>query len=234
MKKLISLSVLVFTIAFISNTPAYFFYQPFSTTIPAQLSNIEGTLWKGSARLTIAGTPIGKTQWQFQPVKLIQAQLGWQLSFPEIETIGEFSFYPWDPQTVKTLSVTSSSIGLARINPALNGIHANVNAELSDLNALTCLDSMKGTASISDTRALGLSLGVVDAEISCDKQQYIFSFANTKAPIKLQGDGSFVAAGQYLIKGELATDDPATQSKLTALLGPAQSGRFVFQESGHL
>ena len=234
MKKLISLSVLVFTIAFLGNAPAYFFYQPFSATIPAQMSNVEGTLWKGSARLTIAGKPIGKTQWQFQPVKLIQAQLGWQLSFPDIDTIGELSFYPWDPQTVKTLSVTSSSLGLARINPALNGIHANLHAELYDLNALTCLDNMKGTASISDTRALGLSLGVVDTKISCDKQQYIFSFENASAPIKLRGDGAFGVTGQYVIKGELATDDPAARSRLTALLGPAQNGRFIFQQSDYL
>ncbi len=93
MGKAIVLGVLIFLVVIVARAPASLITTALPTQAPAQLVNLDGTLWQGAGDLLVEGVAIGRLDWQIQPVTFLQGRVGYDLglSGSELSLEGEAS-----------------------------------------------------------------------------------------------------------------------------------------------
>lgn len=91
MARTIGVGFALFLIVLVVRAPAGILIGMIPEDQPARLLEPRGTLWQGDARLVAVGRPVGRLEWSFRPVTLLQGAFGYDLDFagPDISLTGE-------------------------------------------------------------------------------------------------------------------------------------------------
>ncbi len=83
--------VLVIIAIIIAMAPASLLKRPLAAVPDVQLSQLQGTLWGGHGKLTIARQALGSLRWSARPAELLQARLAadYRLAGPALQLAGE-------------------------------------------------------------------------------------------------------------------------------------------------
>jgi len=235
MKRIIGLLVLIFVISLGISTPANYLYSTVEDQIQGmQLTQINGSIWHGSAELSIEGLETGAIEWHFSPTTLLTGGLGWNFTLADQAVTGHAAAKVWQLSSLSALTITTSTQALSQWNPVLNTITSDVSADLKHISAEQCNDT-SGEIRLERTSVIGLPLGSIDVQVQCEGENYSATFNNRDSPITLTGKALLTPNGGYQLNAQLQSNEPALQQQLSSLLGGSPSDqRFTIRERGNL
>ena len=78
-RRYVTLGIAIFLVTFLALLPASLINLFIDLGDRARFTNVEGSLWSGSAHLTLLGEPFGNVDWSIAPSKFFQLTLGFDL-----------------------------------------------------------------------------------------------------------------------------------------------------------
>ncbi|MGD8483272.1 MAG: type II secretion system protein N [Thioalkalispiraceae bacterium] len=245
--KLIILAITGFLFFLLATFPAQYAYQIIQPRIKTlSLSNIDGTLWNGSAgSVRYQATPLGALNWSLHPHDILRGHLETDFSLvsSQLQTTGTAGREVFGAAYTKNLQghipaqLFSKQLGLKSFVPA-GKIHFSM--QRMEFSPKGRLESAIGhitweQAGISSpTQAI---LGNLKIDVSTEKEGVVFNISDENSPIKVKADLLVCPDGKYELNGEL-TPTPQAQMGLSqslALLGkPDKNGVIKIKYEGRL
>lgn len=200
-----------------------------------QLANVEGTLWKGRARVVVA-TPLGPAdiealQWRLLPARLLEGRVAYALHAPgrAVELSGEVGRSPaaWH---VPALGAAATAQGLQALAPLLAPWRPEGEVRLEAKDLRWTDTALEGTAALEwRGAALGLSavrpLGSYRAELRGEGAAARLGLATLEGPLVVTGRGTLTPPSRLAFTGEARAEGPAAAElkPILDLLGPARA-----------
>lgn len=245
--KLLLLGLAGFVFFMLMTFPADYAYQLIQKRIRVlSLSNLDGTLWDGSAgSVSYQSSPLGSLKWSVHPHDILRGHIETDFSLvsEHVNTTGTAGREIFGTAYTKNLngylpaSLFGEHLGIKSFSPTGKLHFAMQRMEFSPKGRL---ESAKGTilweqAGISaPAQAV---LGNLNIEVSTKKEGIVFNISDENSPIKVTADLLVCPDGKYELNGKLVPT-PAAQtglSKSLAMLGkPDKSGAIKIKYSGRL
>lgn len=223
---LIPCALLVFLFTLLVNTPAYLLAR----YSPVPIQHPSGTLWHGSGQVAVTARHPATVTWQLQPLRLLTGQLAWQLGSDLLPGTLNVAVHPWDLRQLHQLGIDTQHQAVAALAP----LQAAVQATLSPFAWPQCRQS-QGHIHLQDSQLLGISLGLIRAELGCRQEDYQLTFVNEDGAVSLNGVADLRSDGRYQIQTTLHSTQPDVQQALEQLFGRADSnGTIRITQAGRL
>lgn len=210
---------------------------------PLPLKDMQGNVFTGSAALARLGqTSLQDLQWIWRPQDLLSLQLGYGVDFLIDKSRGSINLGVGVDGTYAVngmdLSVAALKPFLPPLTPTVGGVlDADLSGIVVDGNTLTAAEGdilwNEATIRLGQDVSLGnvlLTLETKDSGISG-------TLSNEGGQLKLEGELTLSAGGQYQIKGFIGRhkETPGEIRRMLKDLGNLDSkGRLPFQQRGRL
>ncbi|NQZ33054.1 MAG: type II secretion system protein N [Oceanospirillaceae bacterium] len=232
--------IIIFSASLIGTIPMPWLYQQFKTDEdPVSFSNVQGTLWSGSASVsTLTLKPAyaaDNWQWDFKPMALLSGQLSWQLLQDEQNIDAQIATSLFGIGSDFDFSLNSNLNSLAAINPMFNIVSGNISAQLRDFDSPDCIDN-SGDIQLLDFQLLGFNLQQLDIQLSCSNAgAYLLSYVSNDPKTQLKGKLEIDALGNFNAKTTASSKDAAIAEQLAATASKRLSkGSYLFIGSGNI
>lgn len=245
--KLLLLGISSFFVFMLVTFPAEYAYQYVQARIkPLYLSNLDGTLWTGSAGVVqYQSEHLGELSWSLHPHDIIRGRLetDFSLNANQLQTSGtagkEFfgTAYAENIEGHLSAAFFGKHIGIKTFTPAGKLRFSMQRMEFSPKGRLESAvgNIMWEQAGISSPAQV--IFGNLNILVSTEKEGIVFNISDENSPIKIEANLLVCPDGKYELNGKL-TPTPAAQegfSKSLALLGkPDKNGVIKIKYAGRL
>ncbi len=217
-----------------------------ANALPVALHQVEGTLWRGSARTVVIGGQIaGPLDWTFRPSALFTGRIEFRVGLSagsggRLDTIAGRSFDG-------ALYLRNARAALALNDAALlagqpdMGLNGRVNAELQrlrlDASGIARLEGRIDITGAGIGAPFNVTLGNFTAELETAEQVIRATIKDREGPLQTDGVIVLNPDGNYRLNATLAVRDPAnTQlAQAIAMMGrPDRNGRVTISQQGRI
>ena len=233
-----------FLVGLAAGLPARLVLKLAPSALAARVSAVDGTLWRGHARLAIADLEPAAISWRLAPSSLLVAapRLALELTHPLGRFDGVVVLHDGSSEVVDGgLSTTLSPLArFAGLPPGTllgsveaHGIDATLDAE--GIRSLTCTGTVSGVTVTGD----GTPLALGDLGVSCSDTAAgpTIAISDRGGPLVLQASVGFAPGWRYLVDGTAGARPgaPAALAQALPLLGRADGpDRIRFRYTGEL
>ena len=225
MKKYILLFLMSLAFFLISSLPASLFVSSIQSQSPyLNFTTVEGSIWQGHAN----SPKLGKIDWDFSPLALLQAKLGWQIQIEQeaqYALVFNLSVDVFKQLQLSEVAGTLSSIALKNFKLLPDNVFnvSSFEVQIDELNVdwdagnlAARPDLLQGLLQVKNLNVLGEQLGDYQLRIDSKDQQLNGVFTEKKAQIKANLNVTLSLSNQLKIEGDIKANNKEMQSLLNS------------------
>ena len=229
------LGVAAYGVFLVATLPASVIVAKLHRPQAVEVSDVRGTLWRGSARarmrLPTGAIDVDTLTWRFAPARLLAARIAFdvQASGRGFEGRGELArgFAGIEARDVQArseaaiLALAAPILGTWRPQGTVGIAAPNLSWDERELRGNARAEWRGATLSLPDPQALGSYVAELRAEGGPAK----LTVSTTEGALRLAAEGSFTPPSRFVLRGEARAEGPAAAAlaPLLDLMGPRRA-----------
>ncbi|MCJ8341009.1 MAG: type II secretion system protein N [Pseudomonadales bacterium] len=230
--------LLIFCAALIATAPMQWVYSQLDNSDdPITLSNINGSVWSGSASVQVRNTQLNyqadNWHWDFQPLSLLSLELNWRLTHQQQKIDAEIATSAFAFGSDLNIQLHSDIQSLVPINPLFSTISGQFSAQLENFSHSNC-NAHRGEVQLQQLQFMGFKLQQLNAHISCSPEGlYKISYQSQDPATNIKGSLTIDQQGSYQSSMTVSSSDSQVSEQLATLATKTLSkGKYLIETGG--
>ncbi len=221
MKKYSLLFLVFFAFFLIANLPANLFASSVRQ-LNLNIGTLEGSIWQGHTY----NPKLGKIDWDFSPLGLLQAKLAWRVHIEQTTQqalefdigINIFKQLQLSNATGTLSSTTLKTFAVLPDNIASFMVQIdNLDASWDADSFSTRPNSLQGLVQVKNLNILGEHLGNYQLHINSENQQLVAAITETNANLKTHLKATLSLSNLLNVEGDIETSDQNMRALLNSM-----------------